>query len=55
MLSLDGALVQRTVRVTALVDGLATLMIGARKKPVTIPISDVLSCDYARGDHGEDA
>ena len=55
VLCLDGKLIQRAVLVTALADGRVTLLVGARKAPVTIPVSDVLSCDYARGDHGEDA
>ena len=29
------------------------LQLGQRKQPVTVPLSDILSCDYARGDSGE--
>ena len=31
-----------------------TLRIGSKKTPVVLPLSDLLSCDYARGDHGEE-
>ena len=54
MLTLDGRIVQRTVRVLTYDGESVTLMIGARKAPVTIPLADVLACDYARGDHGEE-
>ena len=51
---LEGKLVQRTVRVLAFDGESVTLRIGARKAPVTLPLRDLLGCDYARGDHGED-
>lgn len=54
VLLLDGQMVQKTVTVLALTPTEATLRIGARKTPVTLMLSDILSCDYARGDHGED-
>lgn len=53
VLMIDGAIVQKTVRVKNFTDESATLCIGASKKPKEIPIADILSCDYARGDHGE--
>lgn len=49
----DGAMVQKTVEVLSYDDGKVTLRIG-KKAPVTIPLADLLSCDYARGDHGEE-
>ena len=51
---LEGALTQKTVTVVSYDDQTVTLLPGAKKKPVTIPLSDLLSCDYARGDHGEE-
>lgn len=51
---LDGRLAQRTVLVLSYTDADVTLLIGQQKKPVTMPIADILSCDYARGDHGEE-
>lgn len=54
MLMLDGRLAQRTVLVVSYNDETATLMLGQKKQPVTLPLADILSCDYARGDHGEE-
>lgn len=51
---LDGEIVQKTVSVLGFDDRTVTLRIGAKKAPVTLPVEDVLSCDYARGDHGEE-
>ena len=31
-----------------------TLRIDRKKTPTTLPIGDLLGCDYARGDHGEE-
>ena len=50
---LDGAMVQKTVEVLSYDDQNVALRIG-KKAPVTIPLADLLSCDYARGDHGEE-
>ena len=50
---LDGAMLQKTVSVLAYDESAVTLRIGS-KKTFTIPLADLLSCDYARGDHGED-
>jgi len=50
---LDGTMLQKTVSVLAYDEESVTLRIGA-KKTFTIPLADLLSCDYARGDHGED-
>ena len=51
---LEGQMVQKTIRVLSYDDSSVTLCIGQRKTPVTLPMGDLLSCDYARGDHGED-
>jgi len=51
---LEGAMVQRTVQVVSYDDETVTLRIGPKKTPVTLPLADLLSCDYARGDHGEE-
>ena len=50
---LDGAMMQKTVSVLSYDEENVTLRVGA-KKTFTIPLADVLSCDYARGDHGEE-
>ncbi len=54
MLMLDGAIVQKNAVVLALDDISAVLQLSQKKAPVTVPLSDILSCDYARGDHGEE-
>lgn len=54
VLMLEGALAQKTVLVLALEEGGVTLRVGAKKRPVTVPVADILSCDYARGDHGDE-
>lgn len=51
---LEGAMVQKTVTVLALEGGQVTLRMTAKKRPVILPMEDILSCDYARGDHGEE-
>ena len=51
---LDGAIVQKTVEVISYDESAVSFRIGAKKKPVELPLSDLLSCDYARGDHGEE-
>ncbi len=54
VLLLDGQMVQRTLLV--LEDGgeEITALVGSGKKPKQIALADILSCDYARGDHGEE-
>lgn len=54
VLMLEGKMVQKTVTVLNYDDKRVTLQIGSRKKPEVLALSDILSCDYARGDHGED-
>ena len=51
---LDGGIVQKTVSVVSYDDQTVTIRIGSKKTPVVLPITDLLSCDYARGDHGEE-
>lgn len=51
---LDGEIMQKTVSVLGFDDQTVTLRIGAKKAPVELPVQDILSCDYARGDHGEE-
>ena len=50
----EGVMMQKTVEVLAYDHQTVTLRMGAKKKPVNLPLADLLSCDYARGDHGED-
>ncbi len=54
MLMLDGILCQKNAAVLALDDTQATLKFAAKKNPMTVALADILSCAYARGDHGED-
>lgn len=54
VLLLCGRLTQTPATVTALHADTATLLLKATAPPITVPLSDILSCDYARGDHGED-
>ena len=54
MLMLDGKLIQKNAVVLALDNDTAALQISGKKAPVTVALSDILSCDYARGDHGEE-
>lgn len=54
MLMLDGKLQQKTVAVLALDGVTVTLALTGKKGLVTLPLNDILSCDYARGDHGEE-
>lgn len=54
VLMLDGQMVQRTLLVLEEDETGVTALIGSGKKPRHISFADVLSCDYARGDHGEE-
>ena len=45
---------QKTVTVVALAGDEAVLRSGAKGAPFTVKQTDILSCDYARGDHGEE-
>ncbi len=51
---LDGQMMQKTVSVVSYDDEKVSIRIGSKKTPVVLPITDLLSCDYARGDHGEE-
>ena len=54
MLRLNGQLAQKTALVLSYDGQNAVLQLGQRKQPVTVPLADILSCDYARGDTGEE-
>ena len=51
---LNGELVQKTVSVVSYSEEPVSLRIGSKKTPVVLPMADLLGCDYARGDHGEE-
>ena len=51
---LDGQMLQKTVSIVEYSEETVTIRIGSKKTPVVLPMSDLLSCDYARGDHGEE-
>lgn len=50
---LDGTMTQKTVAVVEYDEETVAFRIGSKKTPTVIPMADLLSCDYARGDHGE--
>ena len=54
VLMLNGQMVQRTLLVLEETESGITALIGSGKKPKSIAYEDILSCDYARGDHGEE-
>ena len=54
MLLLNGQLAQKTALVLSYDEQAAVLQLDQRKQPVTVPLSDILGCDYARGDSGEE-
>ncbi|MBE5814573.1 MAG: hypothetical protein E7320_05105 [Clostridiales bacterium] len=54
VLMLDGQMVQRTLLVLEESGTEITALVGSGKRPRSIPLEDILSCDYARGDHGEE-
>jgi len=51
---LDGQMLQKTVSVLSYDESTVTLRLGSKKTPLVLPMADLLSCDYARGDHGEE-
>lgn len=51
---LDGQMMQKTVSIVEYTEDTVTIRIGSKKTPVVLPMADLLSCDYARGDHGEE-
>lgn len=53
MLLLKEVLVQKTFTVLALEADQVTLRFGQKGKTLALPACDILSCDYARGDHGD--
>ena len=50
----EGRMVQKTVTVLAMAGDSVTLRVGRKGKPMILAVSDLFSCDYARGDHGEE-
>ncbi len=54
VLVLSGQMVQKTLTVLKLEENAVTLRLGAQKKLLLVPLLDIFSCDYARGDHGEE-
>jgi len=54
VLMLDGKLVQKPVTVLAMDSLQVTLLLTAKRPPITVPLEAIYSCDYARGDHGEE-
>ena len=51
---MDGQMMPKTISVVAYTEENVTIRIGSKKTPVVLPMADLLSCDYARGDHGEE-
>ena len=51
---LDGQMLQKTVSILSYDDATVTMRLGSKKTPLVLPMADLLSCDYARGDHGEE-
>ena len=51
---LDGQMLQKTVSILSSDDATVTMRLGSKKTPLVLPMTDLLSCDYARGDHGEE-
>ncbi len=49
-----GKLRQKTVRVLDVADLEVTLRVGQKGKPFVLRVEDVLACDYARGDDGDE-
>ncbi len=49
----EGQIAQKTVEILSFDEDSVILRAG-KKKPLTLPMADLLSCDYARGDHGEE-
>lgn len=49
----NGELFQKTVIVLKVDDEEVSLHIRANRKTLVLSQRDILSCDYARGDHGE--
>ena len=54
VLLIDGKLSQKNFLVTAMEGEYATLLLNSRKRNLVLPCRDILSCDYARGDRGEE-
>ncbi len=50
---LDGEITERNIRVTAITEASVSFTLSGKKKPIEIPIADMLSVSYARGDNGD--
>ena len=50
----DNKIYAKTVTVLAQNDEGITVQISAKKPAIVLALADILSCDYARGDHGEE-
>ncbi len=46
-------MLQKTISIKAFDHQTVSFTIGNKKEIITIPLTDLLSCDYARGDRGE--
>jgi len=53
VLMINGVLVQKTFTVLNYSCECVSVLLGSKGTPLLLPLSDILSCDYARGDHGE--
>ncbi len=49
-----GRMRQKTAAVLAYDEREVQLLLSSRKTPLTLPREDLLACDYARGDSGEE-
>ena len=54
MLLQNGVITQKNAVVLAMDETTVTLRLTAKTAPAVVPVADILSCDYARGDHGDD-
>lgn len=54
MMLWNGVITQKPATVLQVTADTVTLQMGGKKAQLTVPLNDILSCDYARGDHGED-
>ena len=54
MLLQNGVITQKNAVVLAMDETTVTLRLTAKTAPAVVLVADILSCDYARGDHGDD-
>ncbi|MDD2647272.1 MAG: hypothetical protein PHI27_01310 [Eubacteriales bacterium] len=48
-----GVITERNIRVTALEENRVVFTVSGKKTPIELPVDDILSVSYARGDSGE--